>query len=60
MANMIQALQIPSVDVPTEHFKNLTRDSEQLRILKNYCKLEEVITKSDILTLIKAMEVSYE
>lgn len=60
MANMIQALQIPSVDVPTEHFKNLIRDSEQLRILKNYCKLEEVITKSDILTLIKAMEVSYE
>lgn len=45
-----------TIDVPESEFYNLVKQSEQLRILKNYTKLENVIVKDDILTLIKAME----
>ena len=41
-------------------FANLVRDSEQLRILKNFVALEDVVCKSQIETLIKAMEEQYE
>lgn len=36
------------------------RQSEQLRILKNYIKLEKVIVKEDVLNLITAMEAENE
>ena len=38
----------------------LVRESEQLRILKNYTKLESTLTKSEIINLINAMEVNNE
>lgn len=60
MASALQQLTMSTVNVAEEQFKNLIRDSEQLRILKNYCKLDEVLTKNEILTVIKAMEVTYE
>ena len=55
-----QQLSIPTVNIAEVQFNCFIRDSEQLRILKNYCKLEEVLTKSEVLTLIKAMEANNE
>lgn len=38
-------------------YSGLVRESEQLRILKNFVNLEEVYSKDQIKALIKAMEV---
>lgn len=53
----LQALTMATTSVTQTEYDALVRKSEQLRILKNYVALEEVITKSQIETLIKAMEV---
>lgn len=45
-----------TIEVCEHNYNNLVRESEQLRILKNYARHENVIVKSDILTLIEAME----
>ena len=45
-----------TIDVTENEFYNLVKQSEQLRILKNYTKLEDVHLKEDVLRLIKAME----
>jgi hypothetical protein len=60
MASALQQLTKATVNIEEEQFKKLIRESEQLRILKNYCKLEEVITKGCIETLVKAMEAKDE
>lgn len=41
-------------------YDELIKEREQLRILKNFVKLEEVILKDTVLTLIKAMEANNE
>lgn len=41
-------------------YNKLIRQSEQLRILKNFAALEEVYCKDQITTLIKAMEANNE
>lgn len=46
---------IVKVDVGV--YAHLVRESEKLRILKNFIALEEVYCKDQIKTLIKAMEV---
>ena len=38
-------------------YAHLVRESEKLRILKNYVALEEIYSKDQIKVLIKAMEV---
>lgn len=38
-------------------FAHLIRESEQLRILKNFISFEEVFGKQEIATLIKAMDM---
>ena len=38
-------------------YAQLVRESEQLRILKNFVANEDVISKSEIERLVKAMEV---
>ena len=38
----------------------LVREREQLRILKNFIKLESTLTKGEVLNLIAAMEVKNE
>lgn len=60
MASPLQALSVSTVNITEEKNDNLVRESEQLRVLKNYCKLEEVILKEDVLKLIKAMEANNE
>ena len=55
MASALQQLTISTVNIAEEQFKNLIKEGEQLRILKNYARLEEILTKGEILTLIKAM-----
>lgn len=46
-----------TVTVNVGVYAHLVRESEQLRILKNYVQLEEVYSKEQIKALIKAMEV---
>jgi hypothetical protein len=46
-----------TVTVNVGVYAHLIRESEQLRILKNYVGLEEVYSKDQIKALIKAMEV---
>jgi hypothetical protein len=38
-------------------YADLVRESEQLRILKNFIELEEVFSKDQVKVLVKAMEV---
>ena len=49
-----------TIDIPESDFYILVKHSEQLRILKNYAKLEEVYTKEEVIKLIKAMEAKNE
>lgn len=44
------------VTVDVEIYAKLVRESEQLRILKDFVNLEEVYSKEQIKALIKAME----
>ena len=43
-----------------DKYEVLIRENEQLRILKNFIKLENVYSKTEIETLIKAMEGNNE
>lgn len=45
-----------TVCIKKEHHDELIRQSEQLRILKNYIKQTSVFVKGDILELIQSME----
>jgi len=45
-----------TIEVSESNYNALVRQSEQLRILKNFVALEEVIVKSQIVEVIKAME----
>ena len=49
-------LSVTTVEIPESAFEEFVRQSEQLRILKNFIALEKVICKSEVETLIKAME----
>lgn len=49
-----------SMEITESKYDDLVRESEQLRILKRFAKLEEVYCKEQITTLIKAMEESNE
>lgn len=52
------AVQVSAVMETTEaKYEWLVRQSEQLRILKNYIKLESTLTKSEIVNLINAMDM---
>lgn len=42
--------------IEEKEYESLIRQSEQLRIIKNFLALEEVYTKTDLITLVKAME----
>lgn len=51
---------LPTVTIYIGAYASLVRDSENLRILKEYVRSEKVITKDEILTLIDAMEANDE
>lgn len=52
----INALANNTITITETKHDALVRESEQLRILKNFVQLDEVIIKDSIITLIKAME----
>lgn len=52
----LQALTTATTSLTQKEYDALIRESEQLRILKNFIALERVLCKSEIETLIKAME----
>lgn len=60
MASALQQLTISTVNITEDKHNKLIRESEQLRILKNFAKLDEVILKETVVTLIKAMEENNE
>lgn len=45
-----------TIEVSESNYNDLVRKSEQLRILKNFVASEDVICKSEVERLIKAME----
>lgn len=49
-----------TIEINEARYDHLVKESEQLRILKNFVALEEVLVKSQIEHLIKAMEVKDE
>ena len=49
-------LAVTTVEIPESAFEEFIRQSEQLRILKNFIALDDVLIKSQIETVIKAME----
>lgn len=49
-----------TIEVTEDKYEKLVREREQLRILKNFIKQENVLVKSEVETLIKAMEASNE
>lgn len=53
----VTKLVATTVEITEAHYEDIVREREQLRILKNFIALEEVLCKSQIETLIKAMEV---
>lgn len=60
MASPLQALTVNTFNITEAKHDKLVANSEQLRILKNYCKQPDVILKEDILRLINAMEANNE
>lgn len=56
----LQALTQSTTTVTDEKYERLIRQSEQLRVLKNFVALEDVYCKDQIKTLIKAMEANNE
>ncbi len=46
---------ISTVEISTEEYKKLIKDSEQLRILKNFAKDEKIFI-ADLLKVIEATE----
>lgn len=53
----LQALTTATTSITDNKYDALIRESEQLRILKNFIALETVYSKSEVATLVKAMEV---
>ena len=49
-----------TMEITEDKYDELVRESEQLRILKNYIKLETTFTKSEVVNLINAMEANNE
>ena len=49
-----------TIETTEADYKALVRESEQLRILKNLVALEEIYSKEQIKTVIKAMEANNE
>lgn len=49
---------IATVEITANEYKNLIKDSENLRVLKNFIKNDRVITKTDLITLVDSMEVN--
>lgn len=52
----LQALTTATTSLTQKEYDALIRESEQLRILKNFVVSEDVISKSEVERLIKAME----
>ena len=49
-----------TIEITEGKYEDLISEREQLRILKNYARLDSTLTKSEILNLMKAMEASNE
>ena len=49
-----------TIETTENAYNALVRESEQLRILKNFINLESVYSKVEVQTLIKAMEANNE
>lgn len=49
-----------TIETTEGNYNALVREREQLRILKNFIKLESTLTKGEVLNLIAAMEVKNE
>lgn len=45
-----------TIETTEAKYETLIRESEQLRILKDYVRAEKVIMKSEVLTLIDVLE----
>lgn len=58
MENLNKLFGATAAEMMLKEYENLIRESEQLRILKNYIRNESVICKSDAVHLINAMEGS--
>ena len=54
----LQKLCNTTIELTEGKHDHLIRESEQLRILKNLIKSDEVILKETVLALIKAMEAN--
>ena len=52
----LEILTKRTTTIEEREYESLIRQSEQLRIIKNFLALEEVYTKTDLITLVKAME----
>lgn len=52
----LQALTTATTSLTQKEYDALIRESEQLRILKNFVALEDVYSTDQIKSLIKAME----
>ena len=59
-APALQALTTATTSITKNKYDKFVRESEQLRILKNFVALEAVYSKDQIATLIKAMEANNE
>ena len=55
-----QKIGSTTVEITEQKHNALIRESEQLRILKNFINQESTITKYEVLNLINAMEQSKE
>lgn len=55
-----QALTTATTSITEDKYDVLIKESEQLRILKNFIKSENVYSKIEIEALIKAMEANNE
>lgn len=56
MAVGVVALTEETNTITQIRYDALLRDSERLRILKNFIRSESVVCKKDIIELVKAME----
>jgi hypothetical protein len=55
MASALQQLSVSTVNITEKQYDDLIRQSEQLRILKNFARNEKIFM-SELLALIDAME----
>lgn len=56
MEQLTKMFGATAAEMMLEEYEKRIRESEQLRILKNYIKSEKVLTKADVEELIEAME----